>query len=630
MGAEQKPQTTTYISAVTRECDNVPAMLKELAETCNVRASQIDFSIISTQTLIKLPEHDRPVELTPQLIGRVSDEKLLYEKDFYIRQIHKITFRPVAANNQPANDLKLDVEVAANKSRTKAIATILPTSKLHNFATLREYLIEELNKLKLRYGMILGMRDGAMLNDINTLINKMRVHDRLKEPFKVTLCEWVAPIPTVHDNLVLHYKGKDAPKESERIDYAERGFIQTAEIGDLLIEYVKPKEGVPGRDFRGVFIPAMSPKVRFMPVLEPDMETIEVREDDRSIRYYAKQRGYIVFRKVESKLYISDKMEITSADFKTTGNISAGTDKDIKIKIRGSDPFEDHVGPNTKIEASEIDITGSVANGAQIVVEKLIVQGQTHSTSVIVAKDAHIAVHKGTLDAETAKIDRLEHGKVNAENVEVDRVIGGTIRARKIFIGTLHSYATLIASERIEIGQLIGGENRFLIEPAASKLEHNYFLTLIEDNKVAERAVSDLAARYNKKCALLLRNKDQMTMVRNRIEEDRENRRIPPSIFIDRYKQYLEETKKAQLLLEELKEAQTRQSKMQDEINAIQSKVLSAVIINQDIWRNYNEIKFRMFSPPKDLVFVPEENTRTRTICLVQTGLEDYVIKALN
>ena len=57
--------------------------------------------------------------------------------------------------------------------------------------------------------------------------------------------------------------------------------------------------------------------------------------------------------------------------------------------------------------------------------------------------------------------------------------------------------------------------------------------------------------------------------------------------------------------------------------------MLNAVVINKDIWRNYNEIRFRLLSPPKELLFVPKENSRAGEIRLEISGVEDYAIKAI-
>ena len=613
-----------FTSMLAGEVDNVPQALKDIAAKYNLKTSQIDFSVHSTQTMVKLPENDKPTELTPQLIGRISDESLLTQSDFYIRQLHRITFRAAIENN-----IQLDFEVAANASKTRSIATVRPTSRIHNFTNLREFVIEEINKLKLRYGMIINLRESTMINDIGLLVNKIRIHNKVPEPVRITLCDWVAPMPTINDDLIMHYQNKNAkaPKETDRIDYADRGFIKTAEVGELLVEYIKPLIGRSGRDFRGVYIPALKPRVSYSPILDPDLETIDVRETDRAITYYAKRQGYVTYRRLESRLYINDTLEVASVDFKTTGDIKAGIDRDVKILVVGTDPNEDNIGTNTKIEASEIDITGSIASGAQVRTDKLRVGGQTHAASTIIANEATIAIHRGKLDARKVKIDLLELGKVNAEEVVIDRMMGGIVWARTITIGALHSHATLIASEKIEITQLVGGENRLYIEAAATTQDRAYFLSLFNRQKECEKLIFELAKKYTQKRDMLMRNKPQMDQVRERIDGDKISGRMPPSIFVERYRQYLDEVKNAKTQHDELEILRTRASALQDEIALIQNKVMSAVVINRDMWHNYNEIRFRLLAPPQDVLFVPKEHQRASKITLKQTGLEEFAVK---
>lgn len=611
-------------AALVKQTDNVPEALKEAAGLYCTTTAQVDFSVQGTLTEVKIPGTEQATELTPALIGKLNDKGVLTDPDFTIRQVHQITFRPTAKNPE----LFLDMEIAADKFRTRAVATIKTTSKVHDFANLREFVIGELNKLKLRYGMIINVREGTMRTDVGHLINKIRVHAKVPEPFKIQLCEWASPVPTVDDDLILHYKGKDkkAPTANERVDYADRGFVNAVEAGDLLIEYVKPKMGIPGRDFRGQYLPVREPKLQYGPVMSPDPESIEVREDERAITYYAKREGYVSFNL--GALSVGDTLEVESVDFKHTGDIKAGTDKDVKISIKGKDANEDHIGPNTKIEASEIELSGSIANGAIVKANKIVVKGQTHSTSHITAAEAEIAVHRGTLEGVKVKIDRLEHGRVNAEEVEIDRVIGGMVSAKRITVGTLHSHATLIASERITIKQLVGGENRLYIEAAASKNDKMQQKALMEKQRTLAKQHDEIARKYNQKRAALLRNKTQAEQIKMRIETEKKAGRTPPSLFIERYRQYLEEMKNARYLHDELDSIKTQMGNVQDEITLLQDAVMNAVIVNKDLWRNYNEIRFRLISPPKEILYVPPENSKATEIKVEMAGLDEYIVKA--
>ncbi len=638
IGDEQKPRPKIrgLTGSIVKQTDNVPATLKEIARDHSTRPETIDFVIHSTLSEIKLPGSEGWEEITPSIMGKLNDKAFLLEPELLFRQVHHLTFRP----RPKTMEFELSVELKADRHRSRAAAVIKPDSKVREFSNLREFIEDELNKIKLRYGMLIGLREGSMRTDITHLSNKIRVHNKVPEPITVRLCDWLAPIEPIDDRLILHYKENAKRKEAEaaeksgqtarkpdRVDYADRGFVQAVEEGDLLAEYIKPKDGRAGRDFRGNFLPMREARLQYGPVDFPDAETIRTEEDEGSIRYFAKRRGYVALQ--DGHLSVGDTLEVDSLDFKHTGNITAGLDKDVKIAVRGKDANEDHIGPNTKVEVTELDLTGSVANGAVVKAVRLSIEGQTHSTSRISATEsARIAVHRGWLETRHAEIDRLEHGRVSADEVVVDRVMGGTIAARRITVGTLHSHANLIASEQIVIKQLAGGENRLYIEAAAAKGDKAEYKALIEENKELKAKHEEVDRKYRAKHAMIKRNKPQADDLKSRIDADRKAGRTPPSAFIERYRNFLEELKNAKYLHAQLKETEEALGANEDRITLLQDGILKAAIINKDIWRNYNEIRFRTINPPKEILYVPPENAKLTQIKLELSGHDDYAIRA--
>lgn len=608
--------------ALVRQTDNVAGAIKEIATAHGVPLSFVDFSVQNTITEVKMPTSTQFEELSVATSSMLNNNSLLIDPDFFIRQIHKVTFRINTEKPKPI----LAVEVSSDKTRTKAYATILPTSTIREFANLREFIINELNKVKLRYSMIINFKEGTFRSDVGNLVNKIRVHGGVTEPFRVQLCEWLAPKATIDDELILHYKNKKMPKENERIDYADRGFINAVEAGDLLVEYVKPKAGVAGRDFRGVHIPVKEPKNQFSPVLSVDDASVDTAIDENSIKYYALTKGFASFS--GDNLSVGDVLEVDSIDFKNTGDIKGGIDKDIKISIKAKTHTEDSIGPNSKVEASEIDIAGSVASGAVIRAQKILIKGQTHSTSKIFATEADIGVHRGTLEAETVKIDRLEYGKVNAKEVMITRAIGGFVSARVVTIRALHSHMTIVASQKVVIESLEGGENRIFIEAAAYKEDKTRLKELLEEKKILAKSKIELSNKYKIKRELLERNKTQAEQIKQRIDSEKKAGRVVPSVFVDRYREFLELMKEARSISDDLAAISAKITELDDGINSIQNTVFNAVVVNRGVWINYNEIKFRLISPLKEISFVPPENTKISELKLEQVGLEEYEIRA--
>ena len=105
--------------------------------------------------------------------------------------------------------------------------------------------------------------------------------------------------------------------------------------------------------------------------------------------------------------------------------------------------------------------------------------------------------------------------------------------------------------------------------------------------------------------------------------------RTPSSIFVDKYKNYLRLVQEAKEIHENLQAAEQKLSDIQDEINIIQDAVMEAKVVNDDEWRNYNEVKFRLIHPPKELVYTPKPGERSRELRLELVGADDYQIKAV-
>ena len=354
------------------------------------------------------------------------------------------------------------ISLSVDKYYTIAQAVIKKESQISFVPNLYDILISELNKRKVRNGILINLLDDKMKEDVSKLATKVRINDRLLEDFTVELCRWATPKPTIDDALIYHYKekgdGKKAPGPNDRVDYADRGFVQSVQKGDLLAEYVKPFQGSAGRNFRGIFIPAREPRIEHIPEFTPDSETIDVKEDEKHILYYAKRNGYV--RSDNSYLQVSDTLEVDKISFKSTGDVKTGLDKDVKIDIAGGDAGEDNVGPNTKVEAAEVSLAGSIANGASIIAKVVHIGGSTHQTSKIDAEAVDVNIHRGTLNASEAHVQRNENGRIYADHIHVEQMIGGMAVGKIVEIDVLKSNAIIVASQEIRIKELIGGESK--------------------------------------------------------------------------------------------------------------------------------------------------------------------------
>ena len=108
-------------------------------------------------------------------------------------------------------------------------------------------------------------------------------------------------------------------------------FIQSVKKDELLIEYIKPKEGKAGRNCRGEFMKPEDPLVENEPTFNINDTVVKI-ENDSNIEYKANENGYIVFE--ENTYFIKTDVDLGEISFKTTGSISTGLDSDVSIKCK--------------------------------------------------------------------------------------------------------------------------------------------------------------------------------------------------------------------------------------------------------------------------------------------------------
>jgi hypothetical protein len=619
------PKKHHFTSSFVHTTDNVPNYLKQVAKEHNVLLDSIDFDVLHVVTLIKFPENEELTPLDSSVRKKIYQKSMQLDPELEIHQSYDINVRPLTQRK----DFVLDMDIVIDKGYSKASAVIKASSVLEYSKNFKYQIIYEINKRKIKSGIYVDLFDEMMVDSLIKLVNKIRINEHLDEDFKIELCEWPKPIKSVDDALIIHYKdGLAEPDEHDRIDYRERDFVHAVNEDDVLLEYIQPITGRAGRNFRGEYIALREPNITHVPSFTYDENTVLVTEDDSRSLYYAKCDGYVLHNK--ERLSVGDELEIASADFKSTGNIHASLDKNIKISMHSEDSSIDQIGQNMVLESDELDISGSVANGATITANVVSVGGQTHKSSTIYAKEAEINIHRGYLEATRVHISRLEHGVVIADFVHVTQMMGGTIRARVIEIDVVGSHATLIASNKITIiSELKGSENTFIIEPAVGLNDKDNFAQLKSEHKVLEKALLREEKSFLQKRQQLTQNKEIGERIKKQLLQDKREGRKSSSILIDKYKRYTEFLQEIKALQINMEHKKTRFNAVNDEIIAIQNSTYDAKIVNNSSWRGHNEIYFRLISPEHEERFVPKLAYEGETIVFEVVGADEYEIKVV-
>lgn len=594
--------------------------LKAVASTYKLPIKNIDFHLLEYTTFFRTNEAEEWEELTDTKRDMFESEDFLSHESLQLFQQYKMEiFQAKKSESLP------DITLGSNKTLTSIIATIHKTNDIDTSKFLEDKLIHEINKKKVKAGILVGIREKNMKKEVNAIASKMMVNGFLDSDTSFEVMEGIKPIACIDDDLIMHYQKKIKREDEQgRINYARRGYILPVEKDEVIIEYLKAKEGKNGRNCRGKFIKIREPIKRINQAINVT-EAISVKEDDSSIKYIANKQGYV---KDEKGVFdIQEEMEIDSVDFKNTGSIEAGVDSNVTINIKENDDFKDAIGEGMKVETSTLNVEGSVAKNAQIKAIEATIGGQTHKTSYIEAKKATIGVHRGSVVATEVDVDRLEGGKITADIARVKNIIGGEIVAREIHVDTLMSNSSLTTSELIEIKHSHGSNNKILVDPSQIQGLSEKITTVSEKIEQAKKDYSLLPKQLEYKKDIIESSKGAIDTIKDRIIELKENKVAPPKNLTNKLKEYQQLINEYNLLLKDLKDKKEEIRLLQEELDGYQSKVFGAKVVNHSAWSEYNEIRFKLIYPPIEIIHNTRKNEMSREITLEKTTEDEYEIK---
>jgi len=610
--------------------NNVPRELMKIAKSRDIKVDKLDFNIIDIKTYKRQGQESEWEYVLADAFYEFDDEIFL-NPDFQIKQVYEVEiFIKIKSEEEknPYKDLKLSL--AANNLKTKIYATIMPGSKLTYHPKLENDLITIINKRKIRAGILVHIFDEMMEANVHKLVSRVEVQDEItfKEKESFLVAEGYDPIPMSNDRVVLHYKKKKkkAINANEKVDYAERDFIDNVKKDQLIIEKVKGKEGQPGRDCRGMFI--KTPVLKDNRVVDFAIDdTIKQVEDEDSIKYYADINGYVVF---ENNTYkIKNDVEVNNITFKSTGKITSGVDSDVSINVKESDAIKDAIGNGMVVEVSEINVRGNVGSNAQVYAMKANIEGQTHQSAVVRADKVNINVHKGTAYGKNVHIERLEHGVVECDVAEVVQAIGGTIKAKEVFIDVCESHVKVTASKIIEIKKLHGSENIFTIDPLIKRASKRELAKNQKEVEELEKDIKTLKKDIETYAKLLKDGASSFKDIKRRLASYKKNGVKMPESFVKKYKQYQQLQEKYEKAKKEYEIKVDKHTMLTTQTASFQDNIMDARIINRGRWIGYNEIKFRLVDPPMDIVYKPKEGSTEKVFALVEVDEGEYKIEAV-
>lgn len=602
---------------------NVVKELKTVSSTQKIELKYVDFSLLDVATIFRTNPNEEWESLTEEKKDIFDSDDFFIHKELEIFQQYKIEI--FDSRTKKENLILPEIKLGANTNITKVVATVRKSLDVRYGDGFEEKLVEDINKKKIRAGILVNMREKDMRRELRRVSSLVRVNEMLEKDLTFVVMEGINYIPSTDDDLIFHYKKKiNKEDEKGRVDYSKRGYLLPVAEGEIIIEYIKPKAGKPGRTCRGKYIEIIEPKITNNSAINTT-EAYTVKEDDSSIKYVACKNGYV--KEEKGTFDIQEELELDQVSFRSTGSIEAGLDSNVTINIKEVDEFKDAVGEGMRVETSTLKVDGSVASNASIKTNEVTIGGQTHKTSKIETNKAQVGVHRGTIVGKEISVDRLEGGTIMGDVVRVNSVLGGEIIAKKIYIDLLMSNASLITSELIEIKHVKGNNNKLTVDPARIKGLSKMLLDINQRIENANKEYKQLPKKLELKKNVLDKNRDAVGAIKNKIIELKSKGINPPANLISKLKDYQQLTNEYNLLLKEIKLKKSEIKELKNELDEHQNKIFQAKIINHSSWTDYNEIRFKLISPPVEVLHNTRDGEISREITLGKTTEDDFIIE---
>lgn len=567
---------STFIP-ITLISSNVTEDLKKIARDHRIAVEKLDFDLLSYETYFKETMDEEWQLLRASNLLSQTTEVELRSPHFQIRQEYQIHIRLL----KPHPYLDLHFSIATDKTKSKAIAIIQPTSKIPLKKGVQEWLKEAIVRKQLRHGLLIGLYDLDLDREINRLIIKIQKEGPLAFLYRLPIGEFFLPIAPINDKVILHYKELNKTKS----------LIEGVNPEDLILEYVLPKYGRDGRACTGEHIAVADPVLKYATYILIDPETIRSEQDEESIRFYATVSGFV--ERKQGIFFISQELQIESASFKKTGSIETGWDKDVSLKINKKVDSEDAIGMGVNIDVQKLDVSGTVGGNAKIQACEVNIGAQTHKKSHInVSEIANIHLHRGNLKAKEANIAILEAGKVEADIIRINKMMGGEIIAREIHIDTLYSNARVIALESITIQKIEGEGNNLIIDPLAIE-SYNYQISELEMNIRDKNSKIQIESKeFIARKIKLKEQNERIQQIQERVLAKQKKGEIPLKADMVRLQQYKTEAEQLKEFVNLIKEAEASLQQLEEKLEKLYEADLHAVVTNYGIYNGHNRILF--------------------------------------
>ncbi len=580
-----KAKILTFQPLFIADCEEPQKELEKIAQDRKITPALLEVKLQEVFYFLKSEGKPHFEELKESELGFLEDEEFLSRPDVEIRQRFAIII-------EPQKERKYSFSLRLGEDFRELFLTLHKGSQITYNAVFLEELFERVRAQK-AIMRVLFRQEAKERERIASLLKELQNLPFLDKDYEILLAQSAGGGRCVEATLILHFQE----------DPALQGRFPTIKGGMLLATFLKPQKGGAGRDCLGNYIPPKEPSASAQNPLRID-ESIEERDEGDKINYYAKESGYLLFE--EYRLSIAQKIEVEEVDLKTTGSLLGGLDAPTSVVVKENHYLKEALGDGAKIEAGEVEIAGNIGSGSEIKANRVTISGQTHQTSKIHAQSASIEAHKGWVEADEVKVMRLEAGIIRAQKVHIEHAHGGKVYAKEISIRFLHSNLQAFASEKIEIFEIMGEDNKFTLTPEANPKIQSRLATLLRSFEELSAALKTKIKKFNEEAKEIKALRPLATKIKAMIDLNRQEGVGTPAYLQEKLKSYINLLKYTQAHKEEIEKLQGERHALSEEILSLQAPTLASYIWSKNGWKGYNEVRFKLLLPPKDLFIAPK------------------------
>lgn len=588
-------------------CPDVELEVRKVEQTYAFDSNMVSFDILQINTLYRGEKKKDFTLLEGEERDRILSNDQEYNRDdFEIRQLYDVKIRGLKDNDlAPFVFLKIDSECYELYLELKAGLEIRDDDEFFG------ELYEEIMRKKVLMRVIVRLFGDYVFDEIEhlrELFVQLGLKGKLESDrsFVVAKASGFIPSTEAHFRFILQEEWNKSHTESvEFASYAVKS-------GELVGIAFKDQAGSSGRNLLGEYISCKKQDVEHSLKIRYKKEEFHKVDNNGIAEYYADLDGYVSFGEDELRL-ISD-FSFSEVSLRKNGSLLGGHLKGFVVDVTCSNPSQDAIGASVILEASDIKIYGSVAENSQIIGNKVEVNGQTHQSSVIRAKELSIDKHKGSAFGEKISINSLENGSVDGQDILVHEASGGTMRAEKLIIEKLYSRTTSYVACSVHIKEVKGGDNRVMITSrATTQIQESVAYTTgkIESN-IAQ--INTLLGVLNKDIMHIRKIKPLIERIKVIMEDNKKNNKPNKPEITSNIAQYMLTLRRSKYFKERLLALQEDSKKLNAYLEELDVHTKDAKVTLESPWQKENEIVFESFFPAsRDILFLDDgENVDIR------------------